>query len=334
MTDRIAQATPVRVAHIRADEVSTVLTDDRLLAMIGFGETRPSVPDARLAWVPLAVPESAEQIFEAWFGSTAAVSSLFEGVVATHNGEVLFGHLHLDDSACGGIETATVTAYHRLLACARDAGYPHLLRVWHFFANIHAICGDLDRYQAFCRGRFAALAESAAGCEMRLPAASALGSHVPGLTVQFLACRGPGLQIENPRQVSAFRYPERYAPRSPSFSRSVLLPRADEAELLLISGTASIVGHQSRHEDDPLAQLGETIDNLDALLAAAASARQRIARFAVLRAYLRIVEFAPFVREVIAERLGADLPVIILAADICRPELHIEIEGLAYCVDA
>ena len=49
-----------------------------------------------------------------------------------------------------------------------------------------------------------------------------------------------GTPVENPRQVSAYRYPREYGPQSPTFARA-LLPPSPRVPLLL-SGTASIDG--------------------------------------------------------------------------------------------
>ena len=80
-------------------------------------------------------------------------------------------------------------------------------------------------------------------------AATAIGLPSPPdqLHVHWLATKQPGIAIENPRQVSAFAYPRDYGPVAPGFSRAMLLP--GDTPLLLISGTASIVGHASQHPD-------------------------------------------------------------------------------------
>jgi chorismate lyase/3-hydroxybenzoate synthase len=303
------------------------------LALIGFGASPPALTDPRIAWVPLEMAGGSAPVLEAWYGAAPAASTTGDGLATTHDGTLLFGHLHLDEAEAGGLEAATRTAYERIFAGLQRLGYPHLLRIWHYFPDIgggtSSSSGELDRYQVFCRGRFSALAQALSEFEPALPAASALGSRRPGLAMQFLAARQPGVQIENPRQISAFRYPPQYGPRSPSFSRSMLLPGGEAAEPLLISGTASIVGHRSRHADDETAQLAETIGNVNVLLAAAAAKRNRPFRVAALRAYLRRPEGADAVRAAIARQYGANVPMLLLAADICRRDLLLEIEAVA-----
>src|SRR3546814_5261662 len=57
-------------------------------------------------------------------------------------------------------------------------------------------------------------------------------------------------------------------PQPPSFARA-MLPPTDSRMPLLLSGTASVVGHATLHAGALLAQLHETLANFDALLGAA-----------------------------------------------------------------
>ena len=55
------------------------------------------------------------------------------------------------------------------------------------------------------------------------------------------------------------------------FARAALVPNGRGAQLL-VSGTASIVGHESLHLGDPEAQLEETARNFEALVESAMQA--------------------------------------------------------------
>ena len=101
---------------------------------------------------------------------------------------------------------------------------------------------------------------------------------------------------------------------------------------LLLSGTASIVGHASQHTGELLAQLEETLTNFDALLGAA---RQRApslpAQFGPgtrLKVYVRDESDLPTVAEALNQRFGDRVPRILLHAAICRRELSMEIDGV------
>ncbi|MGB6143893.1 MAG: pteridine-dependent deoxygenase, partial [Rhodanobacter sp.] len=145
------------------------------------------------------------------------------------------------------------------------------------------------------------------------------------LQVYLLACEQAGHRVENPRQVSAWRYPRQYGPTPPSFARAMLLPARDT---LAISGTAAVVGHASAHHDNLDAQLEETLTNLDALLASA-DMRAGFDTHSPLKVYLRHDGDAPRVRDALRQRLPG-VPLLLLHGDICRRELLVEIDGWRY----
>ena len=111
------------------------------------------------------------------------------------------------------------SAYANLSVFVRTRGFPHLLRSWNYLDAITEGEGDAERYRRFCVGRAAGLGEVQIGT---LPAATAIGrcDGVRTLQVYWLAARRPGTPVENPRQVSAYRYPRQYGPQSPSFARA------------------------------------------------------------------------------------------------------------------
>src|SRR3546814_12443298 len=83
--------------------------------------------------------------------------------------------------------------------------------------------GDAERYREFCVGRARGLGDFDTHA---LPAATAIGRCDDARVVQvyWLAARTPGMPVENPRQVSAYRYPRQYGPQQPSFARAMLPP--------------------------------------------------------------------------------------------------------------
>ena len=242
-----------------------------------------------------------------------------EGIGHSENGELLF--LQLSVEATDDMERATFDAYSRIAAFTRARGYPHLLRTWNYFDGIHRGEGDRERYRQFVSGRYRALADDP-GFELRLPAATAIGTRTPGLLIYLLAARSPGQPVENPRQLSAWRYPAQYGPRSPSFARAMRI-ETDGGTRLLVSGTASIVGHASQHPGDAPAQLGEILRNLDALLAAAPAKGWQAES---LKLYLRDPRLLPALQPLLQARFGAGA--LCYEGDICRNDLLVEIEGV------
>ena len=91
------------------------------------------------------------------------------------------------------------------------------------------------------------------------------------------------------------------------------------------------MGEASLHAGDPVAQTAETLANLARLIAAARDGADRGAslnRLADLRVYVRRAEDAELVFGLVRAACPALTPDIV-AASICRPELLVEIEGVA-----
>ena len=129
--------------------------------------------------------------------------------------------------------------------------------------------------------------------------------------------------------MSAFRYPDRYGPRSPSFSRATLKRWAGGFQLF-VAGTASIVGHESRHQVELLTQLDETLRNLDLVISEGGRRLGKplgLSDAAALKVYLRHAEDYERVSRAFAPRIAAEASVIYLRADICRRELLLEIKA-------
>lgn len=306
---------------------SAVALDGSVLARIRYGNDLTTRHDPRE--VSIRLPQVGDApLAEVWRSHLPVRHGWDDGFGFAHNGEVLFGHLRLDENQITDLARATARAYVRIDMLLRRMGYPCWLRVWNFLGHINRGEGDAERYRQFCRGRHLALALKP-GFENRLPAATAIGTGDSGMTLYFLAARNPGEQVENPRQVSAFRYPAAYGPKSPSFSRANLKSWADGIHLF-VSGTASVVGHRTLHAGDALAQLEETWRNFNAVLRQATSRQPMVAPFraAGLKIFLRCNEHRLALLPRVQQLFGAEVPLLWLAGDICRRDLLVEIEGL------
>src|SRR5258708_14417059 len=145
-----------------------------------------------------------------------------------------------------------------MLDYLEDVAYPHLGRIWHYLPDIHLDERALERYKRFSVGRHEALVAKGRAISKDAPAASAVGKRSGNTVICFLAAPRPGIPIENPRQISAYAYPEQYGPRGPTFSRA-LFTSWDDMRQLYVSGTAATSGHLSHPDSDARAPAGETI---------------------------------------------------------------------------
>lgn len=312
-----------------SDAPAQLLAADDTLAVFGFGSGAPRHDDPR--YLRVGLESHGPPLLEVWRGAPGVVRGRDGGVAWAEDGALQFAVIELDET--GGISAAAEATYAALLDFSARRGYPHLLRVWNYLDAITEGEGDDERYRHFCVGRARGLGGIGPTAAVRLPAATAIGrvDGVRRLQVYWLAAKAPGIPLENPRQLSAWRYPRRYGPQSPSFARAMLPPPGSTMPLLL-SGTAAIVGHESRHLDSLATQLDETLANFDALIGAARRHRPDLppafGAGSRLKVYVRDHDALDHVAGLLDARLPADVPRIVLHAAVCRRELRIEIDGV------
>jgi chorismate lyase/3-hydroxybenzoate synthase len=250
-----------------------------------------------------------------------------DGAKLAYDGTVLFGCLIVDEAAAP-LEDVTERAYKAMLKHNAAHGFPHLQRIWQYFGAINEGDGDAERYRRFCvgRGRLALLEPGtihAAATAIGIPAAPRR------FYLHWLAAKQPGVALDNPRQTKPTQYPREYGPVPPGFARAVLLDWSDPP-LLLVSGTASIVGHESTH-DTVIAQLDETLGHLQALIDDAGKRLGRDGKLGpntLLRVYVRRPEDAARVAVRLLGALGAQVPFLLLHGDVCRKDLFVEVEAV------
>jgi chorismate lyase/3-hydroxybenzoate synthase len=284
-----------RVSYRVADAASA-LKETGTLALFGFGAGGPAIDDPRALQVALECFDAPAPL-EIW-QVDAPVNHGRDGDLRwSAGGGWLFAAIELDERNLGGPKNAAASAYEQLSRFIGQRAERHVLRIWNYLGAINQGSGDAERYKHFCDGRAAGMGEF---FTEGFPAASAIGHHGPAhrLQVYLLACDQPGERVENPRQVSAWRYPREYGRTPPSFARAMSLPAQD------------------------------VLVNLEALLTTAGMPIG-FETHSPLKAYVRNAVDAPRVRDFLRRRL-ADVPVLLLHGDICRSELLVEIDGWRY----
>ncbi len=327
-----AQSLPaaLRVAYQPLHGAATRLPGG-ILAAIRFGsrlERLEGTLTIDVGLEPLCGPTDAPAWAELWFATGAVQTGQWsDGAAAApttvryaHDEHYLFAVIELDEREHGGILLTAEHAYAAARRFQQQSRFTHLLRMWNYMDAINEGTGDMERYRQFCVGRGRGLGE----VSQSYPSATAIGrqrsDHI--LQVFWLAARVPGRSLENPRQVAAYHYPRIHGPVSPTFARALIAPD----DTLLISGTASIVGHVSQHHDDAMAQLEETVRNLGSFAPHISRGRTANSKD-LLKVYVR----DPALTSDVAARLRElypDSEMIFVAADICRRELLLEIEAV------
>jgi enamine deaminase RidA (YjgF/YER057c/UK114 family) len=286
--------------------------------------------------------DAGDSICEVWHGSGKVAQGQYGAIRYRHDDEVLFGVMELSETTFetgadkSPLQQATESAYRQVFELLDTLHYPYLFRFWNYIADINIHSFGLERYLQFNLGRQDAFLAHGRDVVGNVPAACALGfgqrrSAQGPLAIAFLAGRVAPLNIENPRQLSAYRYPQEYGPRSPTFSRASLV-RLGHEEVLFISGTASIVGHATLHPADVAAQTRETMANIKAVLAEAnclASHPGFDLSTLHYKVYVRHPADLAQIRAELAHCVGDALKAVYLQADVCRQDLLLEIEATA-----
>ncbi len=328
------------------DSVDSLLLSDHVLAVFGFdrGASGPTLDqplhstgsqcggsdvqplDPRYIDTGLTLIGQ-KDLREVWYSPVPVSFGVDADVRWASNGHLLLVSVAVELSG-EDVQAVTYDAYKHLLRVMVEHGCPRIIRAWNYLPDINAGEGDDERYKHFCSGRHEAFIEKNHDL-LQFPAACALGCQSGPMVIYLLASAEPALHFENPQQVSAYHYPREYGPRSPSFARAALKSWSSCSHVY-ISGTASIIGHQSLHEDDVSRQLEVTFDNIDRLLMhiQSGSSLPLLPRVSMLKVYIRHVDDYALIRDAVEQQYGINTPVVYVQADICRQELAVEIDGL------
>lgn len=221
----------------------------------------------------------------------------------------------------------------RGLGALAGTAAPYPVRVWNYLPGIFDAMGpEMDRYRAFNLARYRALgARLGADAVSRgdLPTASCVGHDGDTVVIHVLGAAAPGVPIENPRQVPAFEYSRRYGVRPPCFARATRASFAGRA-MIMVAGTASVVGEDSAHAGNLESQTAETAVNLSAVLASARGLDEGSLRgISAVRIYHADAGDRRSLERCLPPELTGAGDVEWVRADICRRELRVEIEVVA-----
>ena len=278
-----------------------------------------------------------EPAIEVWHSSAPVSYDRFQDISVGHDDETLMGVIALG-GAGDDLALSARRIYDQIFRCLDHFGYPFPFRIWNYIPAINASNDlGLERYRAFCLGRSEAFFADRQCSEKFLPAGTGVGCLGERVKVVFMAARTAApTHFENPRQLPAYHYPVCYGPKSPSFARATFVPRNHGQGEIYISGTASIIGHETLHGGDVVKQCLTTLENMELLLSEANLKRYninhsvRLSDLAGIKVYLRQPRDLPLIKPICETRLSRNQPIQFLRGDICRSDLLIEIEGKAW----
>jgi chorismate lyase/3-hydroxybenzoate synthase len=329
-----ARPRPVlRVGYESRSAAEALQDNGSILAAFEFGKSPLEATGPRHVPLALRQLDSRSQV-EIWRCDGTLETGRWQGLGFARSDELTMGHLALDLRRFDNMRAASYEAYRLVQGFLRQSAHHCPMKIWNYIPGINVGAGDAERYRQFCVGRAEALSADPAE-QPPMPAATAIGSPAsePALQVYFLATALPGVNVENPRQLNAWHYPRQYGPRSPLFSRGTLM-QFDRARQFLISGTASVIGHRTHH-DNALDQVGESLRNVNSLLGEAqrllGGERTRLGESGILRVYIRNEQDFPALKEKLDRIVPAAMPRVHLLGDICRSDLLTEVDGIVAC---
>ena len=279
-----------------------------------------------------------------------------ERVVITRHNNISWIHCAqvLPQTTATGVYDRSVDAFRQMqeILARENVRFDQVIRTWLYLGDIVGPEGETQRYKELNRARtdfykpfrFAANLTPPEYEGTLYPASTGIGTdnrEILMSCIAFAADRDDirAVPLENPQQTSAFDYSTAYGPKSPKFARAMALSCGPFASIM-VSGTASITGSETRFVGDPEGQTHQTLDNIAALIAEENCARHGLPGLgatlddlALVRVYIKRQEDFAKVRAVCQQRLG-ELPTIYAVADVCRPDLLVEIEGMGFSRNA
>jgi enamine deaminase RidA (YjgF/YER057c/UK114 family) len=214
-------------------------------------------------------------------------------------------------------QSDTMFAKAAKLLRAHGSEFQNVLRSWYYLA-------DIDRdYAEFNRSRNQFYRDEQV---TRLPSATGIRGSLPGgkrCGMDLYALLNPAdAEIEvlhTPTLNEATEY-------GSAFSRGMKL-RLPGKTILFVSGTASVNERgETAHAGDPRRQMERMLRNIQQLLAPHGAT---FAHLVQVISYLKSPIDLPMFREALNEWGLVNLPNSIVQADVCRPDLLVEMEAIA-----
>ena len=302
-----------------------------LLAYLYFGKNCDAQHDCLSIQTQLELLDS-NLFAQYWHTDQQITQHQYKNIRYANTSQIMFGHIQLSCSANEDFQSLVYQAYCQIFECLQNTSCKHLLRTWNFFPHIterDSKHSQQNRYETFCHGRLQAMHDNDIKTKV-YPAATVIGSHDNNLQIYFLASDTPGTAVENPRQTSAFHYPVEDNHTQPLFSRGLLKTWGQHTHFY-VSGTASIIGHETLHINDVCAQLNESINNVETLVAHANDKHHTQLNaqddLLYMKVYIRHNEDIKLINQVLAARLSSSTSRALILGDMCRENLLVEIEA-------
>lgn len=261
-------------------------------------------------------------------------------ITTEHYHEIIAGGLCADDLNLP-VREQSEQAFRKVadILKTEQMSFGDIVRQWNYLERITDVTSGNQCYQDFndIRTLFYASSEWAFG----YPAATGIGTQHGGIQLDFNAVKGEVeiVPLDNDWQKAAHVYSDEVLINyrvdtetgTPKFERGKSISDRQQ-EMIYISGTAAIRGEESVLTGDVLSQTEITLENIQHLIGLEEGTQklpEHCGKLELLRVYLKNAEDVYAVKADL-DKLCPAVPVVYLYADVCREELLVEIEGIAF----
>jgi enamine deaminase RidA (YjgF/YER057c/UK114 family) len=223
-----------------------------------------------------------------------------------------------------------------------NISFGNVIRQWNYIKDIVGYTGEDQHYQIFNDIRSAYYKK--ATFKNGYPSATGIGMSHNGVIIDFIALVPVSdtniIPIKSPVQADAHQYSENVLAQNTTSTAKKTTPKFERAKIVLnknqgtiyVSGTAAIKGELSSDQFEIKQQTSLTIENIYQLVSNGNLTLQGIngsfvATPQYFRVYIKNRSDFKLVQDIVSKKLGK-IPVLYVEADICRPELVVEIEGV------
>ena len=250
--------------------------------------------------------------------------------------ELITGGIIPDDMSASTYEQAS-SIFKGIEKMLQTNGFKpsDIYRQWNYIQGITMLNDGSQNYQEFNDAR--SIFYSKCEWDNGYPAATGIGADAGGVVVEVNAIKScdRSLPIDNPLQIAAHNYSQDVLDgkvietlnerTTPKFERARLL-----GNTIFISGTAAIKGEQSIGSHNAVEQTAETMEIMDRLVSKENIPTQNNgSHYDLLRIYVKHKEDIESVKDFMDTHYPAATKHYLIA-DVCRPELLVEIEGIAH----
>lgn len=314
------------------------IKSNKILGIVEYGKSKKYKCIEGYEKVPYIFVEMKSMIempfIEVWYSDNYVEHKEYKGIKYCRDGQNLF--VGISRAAAGNYKDIAYEIYEDIFTILNMEDTKNILRIWNYIPNINVLGVNEENYKEFCVGRECAFDNYySENAELLYPAATGIGCKGNDLTIYLIARKdGKNIKnIENPRQVPSYKYPSIYGSSAPRFARASYVENND-IDNMYLSGTASIIGHETIFINDIEKQCITTIKNIETIISSDNLKNYNINKhydlkdIKCIKVYIKRENDYEIVREICETHFGPYVHSMYFIVDICRSDLLVEIEAL------